>query len=244
LHGGAQPAWDPAEQRCAGTYCHGPLSPSWVDPTPIGCDTCHDAPPKDHARWSRVAIDASSCTTCHPSATEATHVDGHVDVTVSSCTTCHGSDGHASPPAALDGTTDPTSRGVGAHERHLNAALSDRISEPVLCETCHVVPSDVLSPGHIDQPTTQVRFPFGGTYDAANAACTVWCHFDRSPGPTWTDASGAARRCDACHDFPPKITRKGTPHPSVAGDLTVCTTCHLFDRTTHVNGVVDFVGQP
>jgi hypothetical protein len=167
-------------------------------------------------------------------------VNGVVDLTVPSCTTCHGSGDHANPPVALDGSTDPSSRGVGAHDRHLNPSLPDRISAPRACNDCHVVPASVTSPGHLDAPT-RVRFPFGGSYDTSSATCTVWCHFDKSPGPTWTDASGSARQCSSCHDFPPRTTRAGDPHPSVAGDIAVCRTCHVFDPAHHVNGVVDFV---
>lgn len=240
LEGGAQPAWDPGAQNCTNSYCHGVASPAWTTGVQIACDGCHRAPPADHARWARVASDTASCATCHPSPDGGTHVDGRIEVTVSSCTACHGSNGHPNPPVSLAGSTDPTTRGVGAHQRHLDGTLSDRISTPLLCNDCHVEPSTVVQPGHLDTPQTQVRFPFGGTYDSTNATCNVGCHFNRSPGPTWTDSSGAARQCGACHDFPPRLTRAGTPHPSVSGELSVCLGCHVFGPSTHVNGVVDF----
>jgi predicted CxxxxCH...CXXCH cytochrome family protein len=213
----------------------------WTDLTKLACNGCHQAPPATHARWQRVASTPDSCATCHPQPTSATHVNGLKEITVTSCTACHGSNGHANPPVALDGSTDPMSRGVGAHDRHLNGALADRISKPLACGTCHVVPASVQEPGHYDKPQTTVRFTLGGSYDQTNQTCTVDCHFNKVPGPTWTDASGAARQCNACHGFPPVKTRAGTPHPSVIGDLAVCRTCHVFDPATHVNGVVDFV---
>jgi predicted CxxxxCH...CXXCH cytochrome family protein len=237
----AAPAWDAVAQRCTNTYCHGAASPQWTTPLPISCSGCHDAPPASHARWSRVATGTDSCATCHPGPTSPTHVDGVVDVTVTSCTACHGANGHANPPVALDGSIDPTSRGVGAHQRHLDGTLPDRISLPLLCNDCHAVPSAVVQPGHFNQPETRVRFPFGGAYDDAGATCTVWCHFDRTPGPVWTDDTGDARQCTSCHAFPPLVTRQGDPHPSVPGELSACLRCHVFGPTTHVNGVVDFV---
>ena len=237
----AGPSWDPGAQHCTNTYCHGPVSPQWTTPTPIACSGCHQAPPANHARWLRVAATTDSCTTCHPSPTGSTHVNGEVNVTVTDCTTCHGSNGHANPPVSLDGSTDPGARGVGAHAAHLDPAFPDRIARPLLCNDCHAVPTAVVQPGHYDAPEAQVRFPFGGSYDPANATCTVWCHFDRTPGPTWTDSSGDARQCGSCHAFPPVTTRAGTPHPSVAGELSACLRCHLFGVSTHVNGVVDFV---
>jgi predicted CxxxxCH...CXXCH cytochrome family protein len=239
---GAPPTWNPGEQRCTNTYCHhGSPTPVWTTTTPIQCDGCHRAPPEDHARWARLATTPDSCTTCHPAPTEPTHINGVVDVTVTSCTTCHGANDHPNPPMSLDGSIDPTTRGVGAHVRHLDVTLADRIGKPLACNDCHAVPTAVLQAGHFDQPETQVRFPFGGTYDRPSASCTVWCHFDKVPGPTWTDDTGAARKCDACHAFPPTLTRAGTPHPSVAGELTVCLRCHVYGVSTHVNGVVDFV---
>ncbi len=243
----AAPAWDPAAQRCTNTYCHGAASPKWTTTTQIQCNGCHAAPPANHARWQRVASTPAACATCHPDPGDGsagpTHVNGAVDITVTSCTACHGSDGHPNPPLSLEGSTDPTTRGVGAHERHLDGTLPDRISTALPCNDCHAVPTAVVQPGHFDQPQTVVRFPFGGAYDADGGTCSVWCHFDRTPGPTWTDDSGRFRKCDACHDFPPNITRAGNPHPSVPGELTACQRCHPFSPSTHVNGVVDFV-QP
>ncbi len=213
----------------------------------LDCGGCHTAPPQDHDRWKRLTPDTNSCKNCHPDPNtdtqHVTHVNGKINVTVSDCTTCHGGNGHANPPVDLDGGTDPTTRGVGAHSRHLDPSLSDRITNPLLCNDCHVVPTNVTDPGHIDHADTLVRFPFGGSYDAGNATCTVWCHWDKTPGPTWTDNSGGARQCNSCHGFPPVVTRANTPHPSVAGDVAVCQICHVFTKATHVNGVVDFV-QP
>lgn len=241
----ASPTFDGTTKQCSNTYCHGASSPAWDSSATLGCDGCHKAPPADHERWSRLTQTTQSCQSCHPDplgdTQHVTHVNGQVDVTVTSCTACHGSNGHANPPVDLDGGTDPTTRGVGAHARHLDPTLSDRISNPLLCNDCHVVPENVTDPGHIDHPDTQVRFPFGGTYDQTNATCTVWCHFDKTPGPTWTDDTGDARQCGSCHGFPPVVTRKNTPHPSVAPSIDECKKCHPFGNATHVDGVVEFL---
>jgi predicted CxxxxCH...CXXCH cytochrome family protein len=242
--GNKSPTWNRDTGRCANTYCHGALSPVWTDPTKIQCDSCHGTPPDSHKRWGRLAVGLTSCSTCHPPSTEPStprHRNGVVDlVDTVTCTTCHGEGARPSPPRALDGSSDPTTRGVGAHQRHLEAALPDRIAAPTTCNACHQVPKSVLEPGHLDTPETRVRFPFGGSYDATTGSCTVWCHFDRNPGPVWTNASGSARACDGCHAFPPVTTRKGTPHPSVAPDVEVCKVCHAFTPATHVNGVVEY----
>jgi predicted CxxxxCH...CXXCH cytochrome family protein len=257
------PTWNPGAQVCSNTYCHGAASPAWTSGTQIPCDGCHQAPPSDHAPWSRVATTTASCATCHPPPTAATHVDGLVEVTVSSCTACHGSGDHANPPLSLDGSSDPTTRGVGAHEAHLDPAFPNRFAGPFACGDCHVVPSSVLQPGHFDQPQAQVAFPWtpgygaGGSpapprdaYDSTHATCNVWCHFNQSPDtdagagadPLWTDNSGSAAQCNSCHGFPPVVCRNGDTHPSLPAGATtaVCELCHVFTNATHVNGVVDF----
>lgn len=241
----AVPAWNGT--HCSNTYCHTPFpslhpdpSPAWTSGQQIDCGGCHGAPPPNH-KWTRVASTPASCATCHPDPSGPTHLDGKVEITVTSCTACHGEGDHANPPMALNGATDPSSPGVGAHVRHLDGTLPDRISTPLLCNDCHQEPTQVVQPGHYDPAQTPVRFPFGGSFDPTGPSCTVWCHFDRSPGPGWTDASGKYRKCDACHAFPPVVTRQGNPHPSVPGELSACQRCHPFGPSTHVDGVVEFL---
>jgi predicted CxxxxCH...CXXCH cytochrome family protein len=239
--GGHSPSWDPAGARCKDTYCHGGRdTPPWTAPMPLACNGCHDAPPASHARFGR--IDVGACASCHPMPPDDHHVDGKVDLLPSvGCATCHGAGPRGAPPPALDGSSDPTTRGAGAHRRHLDETLVDRIGRVAPCESCHVVPKTPADPGHLGSPPAKVQLASGGSYDPGSLRCINACHFDRAPGPRWTDASGAARACDACHGFPPDRTRAGTPHPSVTSDLATCLTCHVYGPTTHVDGVVDFV---
>jgi len=237
----AAPAWDPVAQRCTNTYCHGAQSPVWTGGDQIRCNGCNSAPPPNHASWARVASSAAACATCHPPPTAPTHVNGVVDVTVTSCTACHGSDGHPNPPLSLDGSTDASSPGVGAHVAHLDGTLPGRISEPLLCNDCHVEPTAVVQGGHPLQPSAPVRFSFGGSFDSSGQTCNVWCHWNKTPGPRWTDNTGDAIKCNACHEFPPVLTRAGDPHPSVPSELSACLRCHPFGPSTHVNGVVNFL---
>jgi predicted CxxxxCH...CXXCH cytochrome family protein len=233
----SQPVWDSTQKVCTNTYCHGASSPVWTDPKPLGCDGCHKAPPDNHGLWSRLS--SMACTSCHPDPTsDARHVNGAPDIVGATCTTCHGSANHANPPVDLAGGSDPTTRGVGAHARHLDPTILGRISPVVKCTECHLVPQNPADPEHIGG-ANRIHFPDGGTYDKQNATCTVGCHFDRVPGPTWTDNSGAARACDACHGFPPIKTRSNIAHPQVAPLLGVCLTCHVYDSSSHANGVVN-----
>lgn len=58
------------------------------------------------------------------------------------CSSCHGSSDSPAPPRDLEGQSDPTRRGVGAHRAHLRA--SHRLSKPVACASC--VPPDRVAP--------------------------------------------------------------------------------------------------
>jgi predicted CxxxxCH...CXXCH cytochrome family protein len=235
--GGAMPAWDARTQVCSNSYCHGSVSPPWTGSGPLGCDACHGAPPDSHARFARVA---SACADCHLPVPGATHVNGGVELGVSECDACHGSGLEGAPGPALDGATDRAAVGVGAHQRHVDRTLADRTGKYLTCATCHPVPAAIADQGHIDSTApADVDLPLGGSYDPQSATCVVWCHWDRAPGPLWTDDSGAARQCDGCHGFPPLRTRAGAAHPDARPELAVCLQCHSFHPFTHVDGEVN-----
>ncbi len=173
----------------------------------------------------------------------ATHVDGKVELNASiACNTCHGHDATGAPPVGLDGATSPTAPSVGAHAAHLDPSLPNRMGRVVACATCHPVPASVTTPGHLDHPLpATVTLPQGGAYDASTQSCNVWCHWNKTPGPRWTDASGGAIACDACHGFPPKVMRDGTPHTAAQPVLSACLACHPWSPDTHVDGTVELI---
>jgi len=230
------PAWDGA--TCRNVYCHGAAlhaaggiatAPRWDDPAPTGtCVRCHANPPPSHAR--------TDCATCHPA--NAPHVDGVVQVgRTAGCDGCHGSAASPAPPTDLAGNTATTAIGVGAHQRHLGS----RISSPIACATCHVVPATVDAPGHIDSAApAEVVAAIG--WERTSQTCTAWCHGPARP--VWT-TSGAAS-CGTCHGLPP-ADASHAPTMTIAS----CATCHpstvdgfgnilvVGGQSTHINGVVD-----
>ncbi|HUH00426.1 MAG TPA: CxxxxCH/CxxCH domain-containing protein [Kofleriaceae bacterium] len=210
----AEPSWNPATQSCSNTYCHGAESPAWDDPTPLGCDGCHQGSPATG------------------------HLDGRLALEVQGCNGCHGTGASGAPPVGLDGATAASDPGVGAHRRHLDPQLAGRIGKTVACAACHPVPGNVLAPGHLDLAAPADVVMIQGSYQAADQTCTVWCHGDATP--RWTDDSGAARNCDSCHGFPPVLATNGSPHPASAPDVAECRACHAFEVSTHVDGVVTF----
>jgi predicted CxxxxCH...CXXCH cytochrome family protein len=271
-------AWDRNNATCANGYCHAPFqdpTAAQINPivwTNVGqnqapCGSCHGIPPPGHGPDDR-------CQTCHrPSfigdqPRSPLHVNGQVDLAApaGSCIGCHGSGDSPAPPIDLLGRSDPALQTVGAHRDHLEAL--HKVSAPVACNECHVVPTDLHSPGHIDHlPPAEVFPPDAGvlarkdgatpTYDPATATCTSYCHGsgaslsqDTAPTvnrtPRFNGGPGEAA-CGSCHGIPPQ----GTGHPGAT--LTSCANCHSHSVTpagniivnadgssTHLNGRIDF----
>jgi predicted CxxxxCH...CXXCH cytochrome family protein len=230
---------------CSNVYCHGAVlhaaggsatEPRWDDATPPGaCDRCHGAPPPSHAQ--------SSCATCHPAS--APHIDGVVQVGRGpGCSGCHGDATSPAPPIDLAGNTQITAIGVGAHRAHLT--VPSGLRGPIPCQTCHLVPTQVDDPGHIDSlPPAEVNASL--SWDRTTGTCgTTNCHV--ASRPVWTAKGGVF--CGSCHGIPPA----SAPH-TPAMTLASCVTCHAQtvdafgtillttgpDGTTskHMNGVVD-----
>ena len=231
------PTWDGA--TCTNVYCHGgelhaagglELSPRWDAPTVAGeCTSCHDNPPPNHIR--------SDCGSCHPRSSP--HIDGIVQVGVT-CHDCHGSPASNAPPVDLEGNTFTTAIGVGAHQAHLQA--QSLISAPVPCATCHLVPTSLSSPGHIDSgPPAEVTASLGWDHDAQTCS-TSYCHGNSLP--IWTSQGQVF--CGSCHGIPPT----DAPHTS-SMTLTSCASCHpgtvdafgniivINGTSEHINGHVD-----
>lgn len=248
---GVAPAWDATTKTCTDVYCHASSTAKWETPTADApCNFCHKTPPDSHARWAYVAT-ADSCASCHPSPAKPVVAAEHIDTNLQirgdiACNACHGSAPDGAPAPALDGSTDVTSPGVGAHRRHLDPLLPGRIGKVVACDRCHKVPASWSDPGHIldasgkldaDAPA-EVKLPFGGAFNAdpVNPTCVVACHFDKEI--SWTaDQPGVAPACDSCHGFPPVTLKSGTAHTQAAPTLSACLACHPFSPATHVDGI-------
>ncbi len=231
------PTWDGA--TCTNVYCHGAAlhaaggsltAPRWDDPTPPGgCGTCHGDPPPSHVR--------SDCASCHPRS--APHIDGIVQVGTTCLGGCHGSATSAAPPLDLAGNMFTTALGVGAHQAHLQAL--SKISAPIPCATCHLVPSAVDSPGHIDTPPP-AEVVAGLGWDRVAQTCTAYCHGPAQP--RWTSTGEVS--CGTCHGIPP-VDASHIPLMTLAS----CAGCHpgtvdafgniivTNGTSEHINGHVD-----
>jgi hypothetical protein len=193
---GPEASFDSATGQCSVT-CHdsGGLrpTPTWSETTPMGCNDCHRSPPPAHY--------SGPCSNCHAEAnangTALTggplHLDGRVELGNGNgtCGACHGTGSSPWPSTA-------------AHPSHEKPA----ISEPIACASCHVVPSSIYSPGHLNGV---VEVQFSGLATARHAA-------PRPLGPeVLATASPATARTFRVH--PPSSrsgrTRRGPPPSAV-----------------------------
>lgn len=195
------------------------------------CDACHGFPPPAPHPAS------SECHRCHGGTVGADgsineeqglHMNDEVDVSDLACDACHGSDASPAPPTDLSGASSPENPGVGAHQSHLAPASWHAT---VSCGECHVVPTALGDPGHVDTetPAEIVWGPKASadgaapSYDYSKNTCSgVYCHGATLTGavfadPKWTSLNQARSACGACHGVPPP-----PPHP----EKGECSSCH------------------
>lgn len=193
-----------------------------------------------HAADYSGGITGESCLTCHtqPEGPEA-------------CNTCHGVFNNP-------GIIAPN---IGAHYKHLYTTVSGKIVE---CSTCHVVPTEFNSAGHIDdskgaevnfssialtetnESTTQdydnnlPLFTPTPNYDSGNQTCgNIYCHGYFKNGNTENVVSFSAgsngAKCGSCHGD----VATGNPLPKTSaegGTHPNVTSCNACH-----SGVVDLV---
>ena len=263
--GGFDPQWNGT--TCTDVYCHGAAlaggtltQPNWtvVDGSQVFCGSCHGIPPPlPH-------VQQANCETCHGDVVNAgqqiinkqLHINGEVNVSNSAqtCFSCHGSgSNNNAPPQDTSGHTSTSFTGVGAHQRHMTTMISANVS----CVECHVVPSQIIDPGHNDT-ALPAEITFGSLARTGNLSpvwngttCTnTYCHGQFAGGlgfdPTWTTVNGTQGACGTCHARPPNSGR----HRIDDHDGLPCASCHgsFYSNNTvriadHINGIKD-VGGP
>ncbi len=247
------------------TGCHGRAAwggtratPNWtqVDGSQSTCGSCHGAPPPAPHPIG------SNCADCHPTMEENSltfrdpdsHINGVVDLVdpgqTGGCTTCHGTAANAAPPKDLAGNTARSFKGVGAHQQHLATSTWHR---PVVCSSCHVVPTMQDSPGHRDgDNVAEVRFDAlnpAATYARGTGSCaTVYCHGNgRGNNGTINWLTIGPLPCNGCH--PTNGTGMSGDHARHINAFGIpCFDCHqtvvdlameISTPNLHVNGARD-----
>ncbi len=214
--------------------------PSWTDTLPMRCGDCHASPPANHY--------PGACSSCHQQANATgsalapgpLHLSGKVDLGDGSgkCGACHG---RGDDPW-------PTTSAHSPHE-------SPTVTAPLPCVSCHVVPTSLKSPGHLDGV---VQIALGGhALDRGSSpswngtSCTqVGCHGagltePAAVVPIWADTSHAAKACTACHGVPPlqhtpsiaceRVECHGGEVSRSGSTLSITTS----GKALHINGVID-----
>jgi predicted CxxxxCH...CXXCH cytochrome family protein len=189
----------------------------------IICQTCHGF---DYSGGSS----GQSCNGCHSGTPEA-------------CNTCHGSSSNAAPPEDIDGNTETTVRGIGAHQSHVTYS-SLRFD----CDGCHAKPDSLYQHDHVDSDLpAELHFGSLAKTEGANpqwdgnTCVDVYCHGSTISGPNldplWTVVDGSQTACGTCHRIPPHGHWGSCEqcHPSVVGTDTT-----IIDRELHINGNLDF----
>lgn len=134
------------------------------------------------------------------------HINGVVNVNAGgACDSCHGSGGEAAPPSDLANNTNRSAPGVGAHREHLGASGFSRV---MTCSTCHLVPENVNSTGHLDGDNI-AEVPFDSlnpvaTVNHAAATCSnLYCHGNgQANNGTMSWTSTTPMQCNSCHIAP------------------------------------------
>jgi predicted CxxxxCH...CXXCH cytochrome family protein len=180
---------------------------------------------KDYKLMSSLNWNIKDCKRCHGrdysgGTTKVSCLDCHAnfDGPSAACNTCHGDftdTARIAPPRALNGDTDSTSAGVGAHNAHLYRPNSLRTSAFISCSECHTVPTSVWQAGHIDttagaqmnfgklSKTTTDGYTPNPQYNKTTHTCTnTYCHGyfkggNTTNSATWNVASTGA--CGTCH---------------------------------------------
>ena len=202
------------------------------------CAGCHGADYRGSAA-------APSCETCHA-------IKGNT-----SCITCHGGTANRSgaPPADVEGNTETSLKGVGAHSAH---ATGTRLTLNIQCSQCHVIPDSVDAAGHMDTGLP-AEIAYSGIASARGAqpqwnstalTCdNLYCHGEFPAGnsdkPKWTDVGINRVVCGTCHSLPPQgKTASGFEHSSEHSNCSVChptanTNLEIVRKDLHINGEVN-----
>lgn len=233
------------------TYCHGVTltggtkpEPHWMTDPQVVCGQCHGVPPPA----PHPVATLRQCENCHLDVFTdgARHVDGVLDFKAG-CSTCHGDSTSPAPPNDTDGNTSPSARGVGAHRSHLGPSPWHA---EVQCDECHVVPTRVDDPGHMDPSPAELSLSGTAVAQGAQptwngASCSNYCHGQTldaggaNTRPRWTVVDGTQAACGTCHGAPP-----GGAHPPNAN----CSLCHgavigadggFVNPALHVNGQLE-----
>jgi predicted CxxxxCH...CXXCH cytochrome family protein len=264
------PSSSAAQTPDEGPVCRGTGAHDAYAAQGISCAECHPCGAKVEGGHDVAWMDSASsgfhaiaanrglgtCQPCH-----GAQLDGAATAVTLACDDCHGANwrtectmchgdpavpGGAPPRATWGNGLDPVR--TGAHRAHLVA--QHRLSTPVACEACHVVPATPFAAGHTDGGKAGVTFdalasigPVPPAWNREAATCSnVYCHGASLDAggtgtlPVWTTTDGTFATCGTCHASPPPAPHLANPDCGACHTDYTATTVHV---PSHVNGFVD-----
>lgn len=206
-------------------------------------------------------LQTEACTDCHGA--DLTGGDEDVELSCDSChaadwrtdcTFCHGGtdDTSGAPPEDIRDNTDPSAMSFPAHAAHLQ---DTSLHVAFDCTTCHVVPTDAMSSGHlfVDDATAgaadvdlSASLSSAGEWNGTGCS-NMYCH-GSGQGDDGDVAATATIVCGDCHAGPDDGGNgMSGKHRDHMGEGLLCEECHsdtvtgddVSDITLHVNGEVN-----
>ncbi len=191
---------------------------------------------------------ADSCDSCH--------LEGWRE----DCVRCHGGqdDETGAPPLHISGLDDGDEASFIPHQAHV---LDTSMHAGFGCEHCHVLPTDVLTVGHLfvdDDSAGRAEADFSGGLDPAvgwddsRTCVSSYCHGDGQGATGRVEHDDSVGACEDCHAGPASgmgdwVQMSGEHRSHLERDIA-CTLCHndvvggddvITGLSQHVNGSVD-----
>ncbi len=173
-----------------------------------------------------------SCLSCH------TNTGGPL-----ACNTCHGDFtdiNKIAPPRAPNGDTSSTSVFVGAHTSHM---YNNTLGHKVACSDCHVVPSSVYAPGHLDAtPDNIIKFSgvavanraSNPSFNSETQTCSnTYCHGNF----VYKKSSAPSQDQFAFQDSEIVGNDASVIWTKVDGSQMACGTCHDLPPRGHIGPI-------
>jgi predicted CxxxxCH...CXXCH cytochrome family protein len=220
--------------------------------------------PNNHGTEAKLQVD--DCTQCHG----AELMGGTSEVSCDSChdagwredcTFCHGGelDDEGAPPRYIDGSIISEGQSFEAHSEHV---LGSETHQAIPCQSCHEMPEDVLSIGHIfigdtTPQAAEVVFTEGlspnADWNRNNGTCdNLYCHSSGGETPGQAVHTDRTDSCELCHAGPDSVLARvrdlGGQHREHESHDVGCFECHgptvaetgrIINAEGHVNGTID-----
>jgi CxxxxCH...CXXCH motif protein len=155
------------------------------------------------------------------------------------CNTCHGNEINPAPPEDLYGNTGTTVVGVGAHQSHLMDTTWTTAYQKD-CILCHIEPTSLSSPGHIDDYPYQAEINFSSFASNSGISNPLWNHDSETCNNVYCHGGFAFDSLSSGNNswaYTTSTIDGNNPQmnwTSVGTGQTVCGSCHGLPPIGHI----------